>query len=95
MHFFYGQSEKGLRREPHPSQENAIPTGGGGVPPPIYDLRITNYDLDVSALRAFLRSESKTEFSRMRAVTPSGVDACRIRRTREDMPPRANTSGRR
>ena len=32
------------------------------------------YDVNFSALRAFLWSESKTKFSRMRAVAPSGVE---------------------
>ena len=31
------------------------------------------YDGNFSALRAFFQSESKTKFSRMRAVAPSGV----------------------
>ena len=37
-----------------------------------YELRITNYDLDFSALRAEMRSESAAEFSRTRGSLIGG-----------------------
>ena len=56
-------------------KKNALPTGGHRRVMQhnslvMYDGRCAMYDGNFSALRAFLRSESKTKFSRMRAMAP-------------------------